>query len=54
MPTAHTSAQLILYNTTTGDLYYDQDGSNGTYAPVLMAHLDNHTTLTYSDFFLYI
>ena len=54
MPTAHTTAQLILYNTTTGDLYYDQDGSNGTYAPVLMAHLDNHTTLTYSDFFLYI
>ena len=36
---ATTATQNILYDTTTGNLYYDADG-NGAGAKVLFAHLD--------------
>lgn len=39
----------LLYNHNTGSLFYDKDGS-GSKAPVLIATLDNHATLTFRDF----
>jgi Ca2+-binding RTX toxin-like protein len=48
-----TSAQdaddRIVYNTTTGALFYDADGVGGT-AAVQFAVLDNHAALTNADF----
>ncbi len=50
------SNDYILYNSTTGNLFYDPDGwdyanggNNGAVAK-LIAHFDNGPTLTYSDF----
>ena len=41
--------QRIIYDQTTGNLYYDQDGSGGG-AAILFATLSGHPTLTASDF----
>jgi Ca2+-binding RTX toxin-like protein len=41
----------ILYYKTSGDLYYDKDGS-GVAAPIKFAHLDGYPTLTASDFLI--
>jgi Ca2+-binding RTX toxin-like protein len=46
----HGLNQHILYNHTNGFLYYDQDGSGSTYAPVHFATLTTHTVLTHVDF----
>jgi Ca2+-binding RTX toxin-like protein len=46
---AHDSTDRIVYNTTTGGLYYDADGSGGA-ASVEFAVLDNHAALTNADF----
>ncbi|MDM7942368.1 MAG: peroxidase family protein [Hydrogenophaga sp.] len=46
---ATTAAHRIVYNNTTGDLYYDADGS-GAGAQVLFATLSNRATLTHHDF----
>lgn len=43
--------QRIVYNSTTGDLYYDADGSLlGGVAAVKFATLSNHAAITYHDF----
>lgn len=47
--TANTAAQRFIYNTTTGDLYFDADGNGGTSAAVKFATLSNHAALTFAD-----
>lgn len=47
--TAHLATDHVLYNTTTGALYYDVDGT-GKAAPVQIAVVAQHPTLTASDF----
>ena len=47
--TAHDATDRIIYNTTTGDLYYDADGQGGVDA-ILFAVLTTHPNLTASDF----
>ncbi len=49
--TAHLATDHVLYNTTTGALYYDADGT-GKAAPVQIAVLNQHPALTASDFML--
>jgi Ca2+-binding RTX toxin-like protein len=46
---AHDADDRIVYNTTTGALFYDADGVGGT-AAVQFAVLDNHAALTNADF----
>ncbi|MBI1731236.1 MAG: hypothetical protein HYR49_00515, partial [Gammaproteobacteria bacterium] len=41
----------IIYHTTTGELFYDRDGS-GTKAAVLFATLEGAPTLDADDFFV--
>ena len=41
----------ILYNSTTGDLFYDSDGS-GEDAAIRFANLSNHPAISYGDFFI--
>jgi Ca2+-binding RTX toxin-like protein len=51
---ASTQAQRIIYNTTSGDLYYDQDGVGGL-AAVKLAVIGagtQHATLIASNFFI--
>lgn len=48
---ANTAAQHILYNTSTGGLYYNADGA-GSGVPVLIATLDGHPNLVSGDFVL--
>jgi serralysin len=47
--TATSTAHRIIYNTGSGALYYDADGS-GAGAPVLFAVLENDYLLTHDDF----
>lgn len=48
--TAATNAShRVIYNSTTGDLYFDSDG-NGAAAAIRFANIANHATLTYADF----
>ncbi|WP_445505332.1 hypothetical protein [Microvirga sp. G4-2] len=42
----------ILYDKSTGYLYYDQDGSGTTYKATLFAKLTTKPTLTYADFYV--
>ena len=44
------ASDRIIYETDTGNLYFDRDGSGSTYARVLFAVLDNKTTVTHQDF----
>ena len=46
---AHDADDRIVYNTTTGALFYDADGVGGV-AAVQFAVLDNHAALTNADF----
>ena len=47
--TAHDASDRMIFNTTTGDLYYDADGSGAKAAAVLVAHLTGHPALAYGD-----
>jgi len=47
----HDSTDRIIYNRTTGDLFYDADGSLGG-AAVKIGDLDHGLALSYSDFFV--
>jgi Ca2+-binding RTX toxin-like protein len=48
---AHDADDRIVYNTTTGALFYDADGNQaGGVAAVQFAVLDNHAALTNADF----
>ena len=49
--TAGDADDRIVYNTTTGALYYDADGVGGT-ASILFATLANKAALTAGDFFI--
>jgi Ca2+-binding RTX toxin-like protein len=42
----------VIYNSTTGALYYDADGSGATHAPVPFATLGAGLALTVSDFLI--
>jgi Ca2+-binding RTX toxin-like protein len=47
--TADSAAQRLIYNTTTGDLFYDADG-NGRAAAVKVAIIGNKGDLSHTDF----
>ncbi|MFI0848657.1 calcium-binding protein [Mesorhizobium sp. IMUNJ 23232] len=47
---AKDASDRILYNSDTGNLYYDRDGSGGTYAAIKFAALTGSPTLTAADF----
>ncbi|MFT4183274.1 MAG: VWA domain-containing protein [Rhizobium sp.] len=49
--TAHNTSDRIVYDTATGKLYYDQDGT-GSAAAVQFAVLDTKPTITHDDFFV--
>ncbi len=46
---AHDANDRIVYNTSTGALYYDADGSNATIAPVQFALLQGVPGLAAND-----
>jgi hypothetical protein len=46
---AHTAAERIIYDKTTGGLYFDSDGAGGT-APIEFAVLVHHPQVTIHDF----
>ena len=48
---AHDADDRIIYDTKSGNLYYDPDGT-GPSAQIKLAHLDNHPKMTLSDFFI--
>ena len=47
--TAHDATDRLIYNTTSGNLYYDPDGVAVRYAAVLVAHLSGSPALAYGD-----
>jgi Ca2+-binding RTX toxin-like protein len=47
--TAHDATDRIIYNTSTGDLYYDADGSGTRAVAILVAQLAGNPVLIYSD-----
>jgi hypothetical protein len=47
------NSDRIIYNTTSGALYYDADGSgNGAAVQIALMGLSNHPALTYQDFLI--
>ena len=48
----HDSDDRLIYNTTTGALFYDADGS-GTGKAIKIAVLDTHPTIAYSDVLIF-
>jgi len=48
---AHDATDRIIYNSSTGQLFYDADGT-GAVAPVQIAELATGLSLNYSDFFI--
>ena len=50
---ATTSNQLFIYNSTTGGLFFDEDGSAGVYSQVQFAQLSPGLSLTNNNFVLF-
>lgn len=50
-PTAKDASDFLIYETDTGNLYYDANGSKSG-GPVLFAHLQKDLALTYQDFLI--
>ncbi|MEI6799094.1 MAG: calcium-binding protein [Pseudomonadota bacterium] len=50
--TGHLGTDRVIYNTTTGALYYDADG-NGSGVAVQIGVLDGHPTLAYTDVLIF-
>lgn len=48
-----TASSRIIYDTSTGALYYDQDGSAGAHARIQFATVSGHPALTSVDFMVY-
>jgi serralysin len=46
------ASDRILYDSSTGALYFDRDGSEGTYGTVQFAILENKAAITADDFFV--
>ena len=51
--TANAATQRVIYDTTTGDLYFDADGTGAT-AAVKFATLTNLAALTFGDFHVFL
>jgi Ca2+-binding RTX toxin-like protein len=47
---ATASTTRLIYNSSSGALFYDQDGNGATYSPVQFATLATHPALTAGDF----
>jgi serralysin len=52
--TANSANQRVIYNTTTGDLYFDADGNGTGFAAVRFATLANHAAITSDDFHIFL
>ena len=48
--TAHDATDRVIYNTSTGDLYYDADGTGTKFAAIIVAQLNGHPALDFGDF----
>ncbi|GLK67631.1 beta strand repeat-containing protein [Hansschlegelia plantiphila] len=44
------ASDRIIFNNTTGALFFDRDGTGATYKAVQFATLENHATITAADF----
>ena len=51
--TANSATQRLVYNSTTGDLYFDADGVGGM-AAVRFAVLSNRAAITFDDFHVFL
>ncbi len=49
---AQDASDRVIYETDTGSLYYDRDGSGGQYQAIKFAVLDSGMNLTADDFFI--
>jgi Ca2+-binding RTX toxin-like protein len=48
---AHASSDRILYNSNTGQVFYDSDGT-GAAAKVQFAQISPHLNITHNDFYV--
>lgn len=49
---ASDASDRIIYETDTGELYFDRDGTGGAHSAVLFATLTSHPTISAADFFV--
>ena len=51
LTSAATTAQRVIHDSTTGDLYWDQDGAGGFLPSVRFANIGAGTAVFYYDFY---